>query len=106
LIELVSKNIIAAKDAETNIIDWIFEKGVPDHLTKEEVLNVLYYNLNIVTKDLGLDFSFDFDADLYEQKNKWFMEKIMTTGEPDFFDCPVGGYASDDEEVDLDNFKF
>ena len=29
----------------------------------------------------------------------------MTT-EPDFFDNMVSGYASDDEQIDLDNFKF
>lgn len=30
---------------------------------------------------------------------------FMTTG-PDFFDSPVSSYASDDEQIDLDNFEF
>ncbi len=106
LVELVSKNIEDAKDAEVKIIDWIFEKGVPSHLTKAEVLNVLYYNLNIVSRDLGLGISFPYDEELYERENKWFMEKISTAGEPDFFDCPAGGYASEDEDIDIDNFNF
>lgn len=106
LVELVGENLNDSKNAEVNIIDWFFEKGVPDHLTRDEVLNFLNYNLNIVARDLKLDIKFDYDQDLYEQKNKWFMEKISTAGEPDFFDCPAGGYASDDEDVDLDNFTF
>jgi hypothetical protein len=34
------------------------------------------------------------------------MEKISAFAEPDFFDSAVGGYSSEDEEVDFDNFKF
>lgn len=106
LIELVEKNIKAAYEAEINLINWFFEKGIPSHLTKDEVVNFLNFNINEVAKDLGLNVRFDYNQELYESQNKWFMEKIMTTGEPDFFDCPVGGYASDDEDIDLDNFKF
>lgn len=106
LIDLVGKNICDAENAELNIIDWIFEAGVPDHLTKAEVLNVLYYSLNVVAKDLKLDVTFSYDKEMYEEKNKWFMEKISTAGEPDFFDCPAGGYASEDEDIDIDTFNF
>ena len=39
-------------------------------------------------------------------KNSWFKAKVFMTTEPDFFDSPVSSYASDDEQIDLDNFEF
>lgn len=106
LIDLVSKNIEAAYKAELELIDWIFEKGVPDHLTKEEVINFLNDNFNIVCNDLGLDISYEVDEKLFEESNSWFNRKVFITGEPDFFDMPAGGYASEEINVDLDKFEF
>lgn len=106
LVELIEKNIKAAYEAEERLINWFFEEGVPEHLTKKEVFNFLNYNMNTVCKDLNLGISFDYNKKLYEEKNKWFMEKISTAGEPDFFAAPVGGYASEDVDIDLDNFNF
>lgn len=105
LVELVSKNIKEAYKAELKLINWFFEKGVPEQLTKEEVVNFLNSNFNIVCKDLGLSLSFKVDEALYTEKNQWFDIKMKST-EPDFFDNPVGGYASEKEEIDIDNFKF
>lgn len=103
LVELINKNIQAAYDAELALIDWIFEKGVPEHLTKEEVVNFLNYNFNIICKDLDLDLTFEYDKDLYKEKNEWFTLKTEMPVEPDFFDNNVGGYASDDEEVSFED---
>ena len=105
-IELVTDNIKVAYQSELNLIDWFFEKGVPEHLTKEEVVNFLNYNFNIVCKDLELDLEYEVQDDLFNIKNAWFKAKVFMTTEPDFFDNMVSGYASDDEQIDLDNFKF
>jgi ribonucleoside-diphosphate reductase beta chain len=106
LVELVEKNLQQAYDAEIKLIDWFFEKGVPSHLMKEEVVNFLRFNFYEICKDLKLDQIFDYNEELYEARSKWFMEKVKTAGEPDFFDCPAGGYASEDIEINLDNFTF
>lgn len=106
LTELVVKNIKDAHKAELKLIDWVFEKGVPSHITKEELINFMNDNFNVVCKDLGLDLKFKVDADLFEDKNSWFNRKVFITGEPDFFADPVGGYASTEVKVDLDTFEF
>jgi len=98
LVELINKNIIDAYEAEKSLIDWIFEEGVPDHLTKEEVVNFLNYNFNIISNDLRLDIKFDYDSELYLSKNHWFTVKTVAPIEGDFFDDNLGGYASDDED--------
>lgn len=106
LVDLVSKNIIDAYNAELNLIEWIFEKGVPDHLTREEVINFLNDNFNIVCRDLGLNISYPVDEELFEEKNSWFNRTVFITAEPDFFDNAVGGYSHEEVEIDLDKFEF
>lgn len=105
-IELVTDNIKIAYQSELNLIDWFFEKGIPEHLTKKEVINFLNYNFNTVCKDLKLDLFYEIDEKLYNEKNSWFKTKVFMTTEPDFFDSAVSGYASDDEQIDIDNFEF
>lgn len=106
LVELIEKNIKEAYKAEKKLIKWFFEKGVPSHLSEFEVENFLNHNFNEVCRDLGLSMKYPVCQKTYEEKNKWMMEKITTTCEPDFFDMPSGNYASEEEEIDLDNFEF
>ena len=106
LVELISKNIVAAYQAELNLIDWVFEKGVPEHLTKEEVVNFLQYNFSIICKDLGISPVTSYNKDLYYEKNSWFTTKTESPVEGDFFDDNIGGYASEEQEEDLDDLKW
>lgn len=105
LIDLVEKNLLMAYNTELRLIDWFFENGVPPHITKEEVINFLNYNFNIISKDLELSINFDFDAELYNEKSEWMMLKLHSS-EPDFFDNAVGGYSSQEEEIDINKFEF
>lgn len=106
LVELVTDNIQMAYQSELNLIDWIFENGVPEHLTREEVVNFLNYNFNIVSRDLELKLAFPVDEEMFQEKNMWFKIKVFMTTEPDFFVSPVSGYASEDENIELKTFKF
>lgn len=106
LTDLITKDIQKAYQSELNLIDWFFENGVPIHISKEEVVNFLNYNFNVVCKDLELDLSFEVNDKLFEDKSLWFKIKVFMTSEPDFFDNAVSGYASDDEQVDLNTFEF
>lgn len=103
LVELISKNIQAAYNAELKLIDWFFEKGVPDHLTKEEVVNFLNYNFTVICKDLEIDLEFKYDEKIFEERNLWFKIKVFMTTEGDFFDNAVGGYSADDQEEELED---
>ena len=49
MVELITDNIKVAYQSELNLIDWFFENGTPDHLTKEEVINFLNYNFKYIT---------------------------------------------------------
>lgn len=106
LVELITDNIQVAYNSELRLIDWFFEMGVPQHITREEVINFLNDNFNTVCKELGLSLSFDVDEDMYEKNSSWFRRKVFMTTEGDFFDSPISGYASDDEDENVDDFKF
>ena len=104
--ELIEKNLMDAYNAEIDLINWFVEKGVPSHLSKEEIVNFLNFNFNEVSRDLELSLEFNFDPTIYEVKNKWFLEEVLNTIEPDFFDNAVGGYSSEEVLINFDNFKF
>ena len=103
--ELVEKNIDMAYQTELQIIDWIFEKGVPSHITKEEVINVLNYNFKKISDDLELELSYNYDKQIYEDKNAWFFIATKSPITPDFFDGNAGGYSGEKEEINVNNFK-
>ena len=103
---LIKKDLRSAYINELKLINWIFENGVPDHITKEEVINFVSYNFSIIARDLDIPVTFTYDRKMYEEKNSWMANILATPGEPDFFDAPVGGYSSVDEYVsdeDLDD---
>lgn len=105
LIDLVEKNLLMAYNTELNLIDWFFENGTPDHLTRAEVVNFLNYNFNVIASDLELTTSFSFDSQMYNEKSEWMMLKLHSS-EPDFFDNAAGGYSSEEEEINISTFKF
>jgi len=103
LVDLVNKNIKAAYKAELKLIDWFFEAGVPEHLSKEEVVNFLNYNFNQISEDLELPSTYKYDQEMYDELNSWMLIRVMSS-EPDFFNAAVGGYSSTDEDEFEDIF--
>lgn len=103
--ELVNKNIQMAYNTELKIIDWIFEEGVPDHITREEVVNILNYNFKKISDDLELDMDYSYDEKLYQEKNAWFFIATKSPITPDFFDGNAGGYSGEKEEINVENFE-
>lgn len=106
LVENIVQNIKESYKAEVNLIDWFFEGGIPSHLTKEEVLNFLDYNFYELTKDLGLDIGYEYDRDMFEEKNSWFMIRINGLTNSDFFVAEIGNYSAEKEEINLEDFQF
>ena len=106
LAELVEKNIKMAYKSEVELLTWIFEKGTPEHLNVDEVVNFLNSNFNKVCSDLGLDLKYHVSDQTYLNKNQWFDIKTKAPTEPDFFDSPVGGYSSQETDIDINTLNF
>lgn len=106
LIETINESLLTAYNAELNLIDWIFENGVPDHLTKEEIINILNYNFQTVSNNFELNLSFNYNSKLYAEKNQWFVEATKSPVNPDFFAGNVGGYSSQKKEIKPSKINF
>jgi ribonucleoside-diphosphate reductase beta chain len=73
-----------AYNAECGILDWIFEKGELDFLTKETIQHFIMNRFNNSLKKIGMQPLFDINNNLLES-TKWFDIEITGTKEGDFF---------------------
>lgn len=96
---LIKKDLLYAYKNEIKMVDWIFANGTPDHLSKEEMINFISYNFHVIARDLEIPVKFDYNEKMYQEKNSWMPISLSSPGEPDFFDSPVGGYSSVEQEL-------
>jgi ribonucleoside-diphosphate reductase beta chain len=70
--------------AEIKILDWIFEKGELEFLTKETIKNFIQNRFNNSLQRIGMKPVFEVDFTEIE-KTLWFDVEITSTKEGDFF---------------------
>ncbi len=70
--------------AEIKILDWIFETGELEFLTKETIKNFICNRFNNSLQKIGMKKIFDIDKSELE-KTLWFDVEITSTKEGDFF---------------------
>jgi ribonucleoside-diphosphate reductase beta chain len=103
--ELVDDLIEATKDAfyaESEIVDWIFEKGDLDFLTKEQTIEFIKHRFNLSLNAIGIDNVFEVDAKLLET-TEWFDDEILTTKHTDFFNKRSINYSKKSKSITLND---
>jgi ribonucleoside-diphosphate reductase beta chain len=83
--ETVRTMCIEAYQAESAIVDWIFEKGDLDFLPREQVKEFIKQRLNNSLKSIGMSAVFSVDEAILE-KTEWFNDEVIATKHVDFFD--------------------
>jgi len=73
-----------AYDSESDIVDWIFEKGELDFLPKAVVKEFIKNRLNNSLKAIGMQPLFETDEKLLAE-TEWFDDEIVGTKHGDFF---------------------
>ena len=73
-----------AFEAESAIIDWIFEDGELDFLPKKQVIEFTKDRFNRSLDSIGVAKVFKTDDSLVSQ-TEWFNEEILMTKHGDFF---------------------
>ena len=73
-----------AYEAESAIIDWIFEKGELDFLPKEEINEFVKDRFNRSLESIGVDKIFQTNQSILE-KTEWFNDELIATKHGDFF---------------------
>ena len=73
-----------AYEAESAIIDWIFEKGELDFLPKKEINEFIKDRFNRSLESVGVKKVFETDSKILEE-TEWFNDEIIGTKHVDFF---------------------
>lgn len=76
--------VLESFEAEKTIIDWIFEEGDFDYLSKEEVIEYVKNRFNTGLKQCGFNKIFDINSDLLTNVS-WFDLQNSSTMHSDFF---------------------
>lgn len=83
--ETVRMMCVEAYQAESAIVDWIFETGELEFLTKDEVKEFIKQRLNNSLRSVGMSAVFSIDDALLD-KTEWFNDEVIATKHVDFFD--------------------
>ena len=91
-----------AYDAESDIVDWIFEMGDLDFLTKEQTLEFIKHRFNESLNAIGVDSVFNVDEKVLET-TEWFDDEILTTKHTDFFNKRSINYSKKQKSITEDD---
>lgn len=96
----IRRNVRKALAAETEVLDWIFEKGELDFLPKESIIEYLKSRFNKSLNQIGYDNEFEVNDKLLEPTE--FLEvQLMASSSFDFFNEKSTDYSQNtafDEE--------
>jgi ribonucleoside-diphosphate reductase beta chain len=96
--ETVRTMCIEAYQAESGIIDWIFEAGELDFLPKEQVKEFIKQRLNNSLISIGMSAVFRVDEAILE-KTDWFNDEVIATKHVDFFDKRSVNYSKRQQSI-------
>jgi len=103
--ELVSDIVdatIDAFDAESEIVEWMFEDGDLDFLTKEETLEFIKDRFNKSLESIGIDGIFNVNEQLLDN-TEWFDDEILATKHTDFFNKRSINYSKRQKSITSDD---
>ncbi|MBM77395.1 MAG: ribonucleotide reductase [Crocinitomicaceae bacterium] len=80
----IQEMCLKAYDAESGIIDWIYEEGELEFLPKNQVKEFIKDRFNRSLVSIGVDKVFETDESLLEL-TEWFNDEIIGTKHGDFF---------------------
>ncbi len=103
--ELVDDLILSTKEAygaELEIVDWIFENGDLDFLTRSQTLEFIKNRFNLSLNSIGIDNIFDINDTLLET-TEWFDDEILTTKHTDFFNKRSINYSKKSKSITLND---
>lgn len=99
----IRRNIRKAIKAEEAVIEWIFEVGEPDYLSKEQVLEYLKFRANNSLELLGYAPEYEINKEL-RKASKFIDVMLKSSVDIDFFDDRATDYQKGIDFEDEDAF--
>ena len=87
-----------AYEAESEIVDWIFEEGDLDFLTKNQTMEFIKHRFNVSLNSIGIGSIFEINKTLLET-TEWFDDEILTTKHTDFFNKRSINYSKKSKSI-------
>ena len=103
--ELIEDLVDATRDAyeaEKEIVEWIFEKGDLDFLSKAQTLEFIKHRFNTSLNNIGIDSIFEINQSLLET-TEWFDDEILTTKHTDFFNKRSINYSKKSKSITMND---
>ncbi len=82
--EAIIKQCHEAYEAEKIVVDWIFEKGELEFMSKTVVLEFIKQRFNNSLESIGIKKIFDVDQTFLKESD-WFYDEVIATKHGDFF---------------------
>jgi ribonucleoside-diphosphate reductase beta chain len=98
LVEDLINATMEAYEAEKEIVNWIFEKGDLDFLTKEQTMEFIKNRFNVSLNSIGIDSVFEINETLLDT-TEWFNDEILTTKHTDFFNKRSINYSKKSKSI-------
>ena len=98
----IQKMCKEAFEAESEVVDWIFENGELDFLPKAVVNEFLKNRFNNSLGSIGVDKIFDVDQSLVSE-TEWFDDEIIGTKHGDFFVKRSINYSKKTQSITSDD---
>ncbi len=89
-------------ETEKQVVDWIFEKGDLEFLSKEVVLEFIKQRFNNSLESIGVEKIFETDPLLLE-KSDWFYDEVIATKHGDFFNKKSINYSKKSKSITSDD---
>jgi len=87
---------------ESEILDWIFENGSLDTISKENLINFMKYRLDTSLQQIGLKKIYNVSEADYSPM-VWFEEEIFANSLDDFFAKRPVDYTKHDKSITADD---
>jgi len=85
-------------ELESEILDWIFEMGEIDHLSKENLLNFMKYRVDDSLRKIGMKTRYQITPEQYRPM-VWFEEEVFANSMDDFFAKRPVDYTKHDKSI-------
>lgn len=91
-----------ALESETQVVDWIFEKGELDFMSKAVVIEFIKHRFNNSLESIGIRRIFETDPDLLKESD-WFYDEVIATKHGDFFNKKSINYNKKSKSITSDD---
>jgi len=98
----INNIVIHSINIESEILDWIFENGELDTISKENLLNFMKFRIDESLQKIGMPTIYNISESLY-QPMVWFEEEIFANSLDDFFAKRPVDYTKHDKSITADD---